>query len=480
MITALRLAALLAVAAIGTFPALADDPSPPNILYILADDLGWKDVGFHGSEIQTPSLDRLAAEGVTFDQFYVQPMCTQTRAALMTGRYPLRYGLQSFVILPEQTYGLPLDERLLPEALGEAGYDTAIIGKWHLGHADKAYWPKQRGFDYQYGPMIGEIDYFTHLIHGVNDWFVNNEPLHEEGYSTTLIGDAAVRTIATHDTANPLFLYLAFNAPHTPYQAPKEYLDRYPDVADPNRQAYDAMVTAMDEQIGRVLAALDEKGMRDNTIVIFHSDNGGVRTAAFAGEIETSGDLPADNGPYRDGKGSLYEGGTRAVALANWPGRIAPGKVDGMVHVVDMFPTLAGLAGASTAGGKPLDGMDVWSAISAGAESPRQDVVYNVEMFRGAVREGDWKLVKSAPLPSRLELFDIAKDPSETANLAGEHPEIVAKLEARIEELAGEMARAEFFAATMDAYMGRHIGPPAFPPPPAPLPNEPGFYATVD
>lgn len=480
MINPVRLAGLLVAAVLSASAALASEAPKPNILYIVADDLGWKDVGFHGSEIQTPSLDRLAQEGVTLDQFYVQPMCTPTRAALMTGRYPLRYGLQSFVILPEQTYGLPTDERLLPEALQEAGYDTAIVGKWHLGHADLAFWPKQRGFDYQYGPMIGEIDYFTHLIHGVNDWFVNNAPLYEEGYSTTLIGDAAVRTIEAHQGDNPLFLYLAFNAPHTPYQAPQEYLDRYPDVADPNRQAYDAMVTAMDEQIGRVLAALDEKGMRDDTIVIFHSDNGGVKSAAFAGEIETAGDLPADNGPFRDGKGSLYEGGTRAVALANWPGKIAPGKVEGMMHVVDMFPTLAGLAGASTAGGKPLDGMDMWSTISTGAKSPRNEIVYNVEMFRGAVREDDWKLVRHVTLPSKTELFDIAKDPSETTNLAADHPEIVARLGARIEELAGEMARSEFFAATMEAYMGRHAGPPVFPAPPAPLPNEPGFFEALD
>ena len=470
-------AALLAAALIGTAPALAgDDPPKPNILYIVADDLGWADVGFHGSEIQTPSLDGLAKDGVTLDQFYVQPMCTPTRAALMTGRYPLRYGLQSFVILPEQTYGLPTDERLLPQALKEAGYDTAIVGKWHLGHADLAYWPKQRGFDYQYGPMIGEIDYFTHLIHGVNDWFVNNEPLYEEGYSTTLIGDAAVRTIESHDGDNPLFLYLAFNAPHTPYQAPQSYLDRYPDVADRNRHAYDAMVTAMDEQIGRVLAALDEKGMRDNTLIVFHSDNGGVRNATFAGEIETGGDLPASNGPYRDGKGSLYEGGTRAVGLANWPGHIAPGKVEGMMHVVDMFPTLAGLAGASTTAGKPLDGMDMWPTIAAGAPSPRKEVVYNIEMFRGGVREGDWKLIWNTPLPAKTELFNIAEDPSETTNLAAEHPE----MKARVEELGGEMVRSKFFGATMEAYMGRHAGPPVFPAPAAPLPNEPGFFESID
>lgn len=474
------LGALLLAVAFAAVPAIAVGADKPNILYIVADDLGWQDVGFHGSEIQTPSLDRLASEGVRLDQFYVQPMCTPTRAALMTGRYPLRYGLQSFVILPEQTYGLPTDERLLPQALGEAGYDTAIIGKWHLGHADLAYWPRQRGFDYQYGPLIGEIDYFTHLIHGITDWFVNNRTLHQEGYATTLIGDEAVRYIGSHDPDRPMFMYLAFTAPHTPYQAPRDYLDRYPDVDDPNRQAYAAMITAMDEQIGRVLDALADRGMRDNTLVVFHSDNGGVRTAAFAGEIETAGDLPASNGPFRDGKGSLYEGGTRAVALANWPGHIRPGNVEGMIHVVDMFPTLVGLAGGDTTKGKPLDGMDVWSTLSEGRDSPRHEVVYNVEMFRGAVRDGDWKLVWHTTLPSRTELFNITADPSETNNLAGAHPDIVSRLQERVQSLAGEMERSKFFNATMEAYTGRHVGPPTFPQPPTLLPNDSGFFETVD
>ncbi len=477
-VTGLILLAILSVG--GWLPASAEGAAKPNILYIVADDLGWKDVGFRGSEIKTPSLDALAKGGVTFDQFYVQPMCTPTRAALMTGRYPLRYGLQSFVILPEQTYGLPTDERLLPQMLKEAGYETAIVGKWHLGHADRAYWPRQRGFDYQYGPLIGEIDYFTRKIHGVTDWFINDQPLEQQGYVTTLLGDDAVRLIGEHDPATPLFLYLAFTAPHTPYQAPQDYLDRYIDVKDPNRQAYNAMITAMDDQIGRVLEALEERGMRDNTIVIFHSDNGGVRSAAFAGEIETAGDLPANNGPYRDGKGSLYEGGTRAVALANWPGHIAPGKVEGMVHVVDMFPTLAGIAGGSLEGGKPLDGMDVWPTISTGAPSPRADFIYNVEMFRGAVRDGDWKLVWNAPLPAKVELFNIARDPSETNNLADSDPALVARLQGEIQGIAEEMAKSRFFEATMGAYMSREIGPPAFPPPPSPLPNEPAFYDTID
>ncbi len=321
----------------------------PNIVYIVADDLGWKDVGYHGSDIKTPNIDKLAEDGARLEQFYAQPMCTPTRAALMTGRYPFRYGLQTLVIPSAHTWGLPTDEYLLPQALKDAGYETAIVGKWHLGHADPKYWPRQRGFDYQYGPMIGEIDYFTHEQHGVTDWYLNNKVVKEPGYSTTLLGNAAVKLIDGHNTAVPLYLYLAFNAPHAPYQAPQEYLDQYKNIADPSRRAYAASITAMDDEIGRVVAALKQKGMRDNTIIIFQSDNGGTRNAMFSGEQDMSKvTIPCDNGPYRDGKGTLYEGGTRVPALVNWPGHIKPGTVvDGIIHVVDTYPTLVDLAGGS-------------------------------------------------------------------------------------------------------------------------------------
>src|SRR6516164_3648693 len=240
----------------------------PNILYIVADDLGWKDVGFNGcTDFKTPNIDSLAAGGAKLSQFYVQPMCTPTRAALMTGRYPFRYGLQTIVIPTAADYGLDTTEWLMPQCLKEAGYKTAIIGKWHLGHADKKYWPKQRGFDYQYGAMIGELDYFTHDEHGVLDWFRDNEPVREEGYTTTLLGRDAVKLIEQHDTSAPLYLYLTFNAPHTPYQAPKEYVDRCSSIEDPTRRTYAGMVTALDDEIGRVVAALDRKGLRENTII---------------------------------------------------------------------------------------------------------------------------------------------------------------------------------------------------------------------
>ena len=420
----------------------AQQTKKPNILYIVADDLGWKDVGFRGSDIKTPNIDKLAETGARLEQFYVQPMCTPTRACLMTGRYPFRYGLQTAVIPSSHTYGLPTDEWLLPQALKEAGYSTAIIGKWHLGHADRKYWPRQRGFDYQYGPLIDEIDYFTHEQHGVLDWYRNNEPVKEEGYSTNLLGNDAVKFINEHDPAVPLYLYLAFNAPHTPYQAPQEYLDQYKNVADPSRRAYAAMITAIDNQIGRVLDALDKKGMRDDTLIVFHSDNGGTRNAMFAGEGDMSKiKIPCDNGPYRDGKGSLYEGGTREVSFANWPGHIRPGTVNEMIHAVDMYPTLASLAGASTTKCQPLDGMDVWGTISEGKASPRTEVVYNVEPFRAAIRQGDWKLIWRTPLPQAVELYNIAQDPSEKNNVAAENPEKVAALQKRANELAGTMAK---------------------------------------
>src|SRR5215471_17813313 len=200
---ALALLASTAVLLVGLAAAAAPAHAPtrkPNIVYIVADDLGWKDVGFNGAtDLKTPNLDALAAGGARLVQFYVQPMCTPTRAAIMTGRYPFRYGLQTAVIPAVSAYGLDTSEWLMPQALKDAGYETAIIGKWHLGHADKKYWPRQRGFDYQYGPLIGEIDYYTHEVEGRLDWFRNNEPVKETGYSTTLLGNDAVRFIEQHD-----------------------------------------------------------------------------------------------------------------------------------------------------------------------------------------------------------------------------------------------------------------------------------------
>lgn len=441
-------------------PARAQDRKRPHIVYIVADDLGFADVGYRGSDILTPHIDRLAAEGTRLEQFYTQPLCTPTRAALMTGRYPLRYGLQLGVIPSGARYGLATDEFLLPQALQGAGYRTAMVGKWHLGHGDRAMWPRQRGFDYFYGALVGEIDHFKHTAHGVTDWYRDNTVVEEPGYDTELFGADAVKVIDGHDTGAPLFLYLAFTAPHTPYQAPQEYLDRYPDITDENRRAYAGMVSAMDDQIGAVIAALDRRGMREDTLVLFHSDNGGTRSKMFVGEGELTGDLPPLNDPLRDGKGSLYEGGTRVVALANWPGRIAPGTSNGLMHVVDMLPTLAGLTAADLGQAKPLDGVDVWQALGAGQASPRQDLVYNVDPGGGAVRDGDLKLVWTATLPPKVELFDLSADPNETTDLSGANPEKVTALQARVIDLARSMAPPLFFGNALRAALTQPLSTP--------------------
>lgn len=421
-------------------PAEAQPVNQPNIVYIITDDMGWKDVGYHGSDIKTPNIDKLAATGARLEQLYSQPMCTPTRAALMTGRYPLRYGLQSGVIPGAGTYSLPLDEYLLPQVLKDAGYRTVMSGKWHLGHAKKEFWPHRRGFDSFYGCTVGEIDHFTHSSHGVADWFRDDKAIVEEGFDNTLFGQEAVKQIKAHDTSKPLFLYLAFTAPHTPFQAPKEYLARYASIADSNRRAYAAMISLVDDEIGNVLAALEEKKMRENTIIIFQSDNGGVKSAMFSGDTPVEGELPANNGPYRDGKGTLYEGGTRVVAFANWPGKIKAGVVNQMIHTVDWYPTLARLAKAPLGKNKTLDGVNVWSTVSTGSASPRKEVVYNVDPTGGAVREGDWKLVWQASLPQKIELFNLARDPSEKNDLAKANPDIVARLQRRITELSRQMA----------------------------------------
>ncbi len=473
--SALALAILAPGLLARTTPALAQPAPPrPHIVYIVADDLGWKDVGYHGSDIRTPHLDKLANEGARLEQFYVQPMCTPTRAALLTGRYPCRYGLQTLVIPTPSKYGLPTDELLLPQALKGAGYKTVMVGKWHLGHADRKFWPRQRGFDYHYGSMVGEVDYFTHSSGNVRDWYRNDQTVDEQGYVTQLWGQDAVAQIDAHDPSTPLFMYLAFTAPHSPYQAPREYVDRYKDIEDPTRRTFAAMISCMDDEIGKVVAALEKKRMRENTLIVFMSDNGGNRTAMLAGDADVSKlKLPADNGPFRGGKGTLYEGGTRVAALANWPGRIKAGEVKEVIHVVDMFPTLAGLAGATSIQGKPLDGLDVWSTISNGDTSPRQEVVYNIEPFRGGVRAGDWKLIWRTSLPSAIELYNIAQDPSETTNLADSHPLKVVELQRRIEQLARESAKSLFLVDAFATVKNTAHGPPS-------LPNEEAFFTQGD
>jgi arylsulfatase A-like enzyme len=455
------------VTLLAVMPTLSDQvlaqSTPPNIVVILADDLGNADLSYRGSDIKTPNIDKLAAEGVRMENFHGMPVCTPARAALMTGRYPMRYGLQTAVIFPNHTYGLATDERTLPQALKEAGYDTAMVGKWHLGHADKKYWPNQRGFDYFYGNLVGEVDYFTHERGGIIDWQRNGKFLKEEGYYTNLIGDDAVKLIEQQDSKKPLFLYVASLAPHAPYQAPKSYEDRYPNIKDPTRRTYAAMITAVDDLVGRIVAALDKKGIRDNTLIIFSSDNGGPRSAVIASGAHSreeraasgvkEGELPANNGQLRGGKGSLYEGGVRVPTIFNWPAKLKPGVVNDPTHMVDIMPTALALGGGKGSADKPMDGKNIWLTLAEGKPTAREDILINVEAFRGSVTKGKWKLVKLATLPGKTELFDMAVDPGEKNNVAEKNPEVVRDLEARLMAYAKEQKMSLWLKAQPD-YLG--------------------------
>jgi len=411
----------------------------PNVVFILADDLGSHDVSWRGSEIKTPNLDKLALGGARLDQFYVQPLCSPTRAALLTGRYPMRHGLQVGVVRPWAQHGLPLEERTLAQALRDAGYATAIFGKWHLGHFKPEYLPTRRGFDRQYGHYNGAIDYFTHVRDGGFDWHRDDKVSRDEGYSTTLLADEAVRFIRVHDARKPFFAYVAFTAVHAPLQVPEKYKEPYAHLRPPNRQTYAGMIAAMDEAVGRIVGAIEARGWRTNTLIVFSSDNGGPNPARLT-----------SNGPLRAGKGTIYEGGVKACAFANWPGQIKSNTVvDAPLHIVDWYPTLLKLAGASLEQKLPVDGRDLWPTLTAGAPSPHDAILINASPKKGALRAGDWKLVVNGQAAesddgeatttastNSVELFHLANDPGEKTNLAAQQPDKVRELRARYEAFA--------------------------------------------
>ncbi len=433
---------LLAVAVIGLSIGARAADAPPNIVFLLADDLGRTDCGFMGGKaIRTPNLDKLAAAGAALDAHYVQPVCSPTRAALMTGRYPMRHGLQVGVVRPWAQYGLPLEERLLPRALKEAGYATAIVGKWHLGHFQRAYLPTQRGFDHQYGHYNGALDYFTHERDGGFDWHRDDQVCRDEGYTTRLLAREAARFIGENAGKRPFFLYVPFNAVHTPHQAPEETIRSYPDLKG-NRQIYAAMLAEMDAAVGAIVEAVERAGARSNTLFVFSSDNGGPSPGKIT-----------DNGIYRAGKGTLYEGGVRVAAFATWDGHIPAGStVKESLHAVDWYPTLVGLAGAPAAQTPPVDGVDIWPTLTQGKAMPERTILLNTTPTHGAVRRGDWKLIvrqgqddpdnpRLRPRPNAratVELYRLSADPSETNNVADQEHETVRSLREALDAFASQ------------------------------------------
>ncbi|HEX6987676.1 MAG TPA: arylsulfatase [Planctomycetaceae bacterium] len=429
------LAGLLACGSVFSYGSAFADTPRPNIVLIVADDLGRSDVGFNGGEIRTPNLDRLAATGVRLDRFYACPVCSPTRAGLMTGRWPLRYGLMRTVIPPWSDYGLPLSEQTLPEVLAGAGYERrGMVGKWHLGHARREFLPLSRGFTSFYGHYNAAIDYFTHLREGEVDWHRDEATVKEEGYATDLLAAEAARFVEAAPAGSPYFLYVAFNTPHSPYQAKEDDLARYPDLKG-NRRTYAAMVDCLDQGVGRILAAIESRPDADDTFVLFFSDNGGpVR--------------PARNAPLRDGKFSVYEGGVRVAAAVRWPaGGLAGGRVCAEpVGYVDVLPTLRRVAGAEPRpSDPPADGIDVLDALRGERPVPQRpwfSYVAPAEGEQAAVTFGDWKLVArgtdvlspETPSDATLELYDLGHDPGERNDLAAEQADRVEELRRRLVE----------------------------------------------
>ena len=423
----------------------SNEGAKPNILLIVADDLGWSDVGWHGGFSKTPVMDKLVRDGVELDQHYVQPVCTPTRTALMSGRYPGRFGPQA--LAPSNLRAMPLGTPIIASALKASGYRTHMAGKWHLG-ARKEWIPNAYGFDSSYGTLTGAADPWTHKYRKGNPyedtWHRDGAFFHEEGNATELVAAEAVRRVS--EGKSPWFVYVPFHAVHTPVDAPEEFKKLYAGTKfhdDPakhdSRLRLAAMVSQLDAKVGQLVAAVEKAGQRENTLIIFTSDNGGIEGLknAYAGKVPDS-PLNSENDPLRGQKNTLYEGGTRVCAFAHWPGKLKPRKMTTPMHAVDWFPTIAALTGCKPPD-KPLwDGVNQWDRLT-GANPTAPDRAIYIAMQSGArsLRRGDWKIIKK-PGMAKPELYNIATDPYEKENLAAKEPGRLKELQDR---LAAEHAK---------------------------------------
>lgn len=438
----------------------------PNILVIVADDLGFADVGFNGGAVPTPNIDRIAKLGMVLDHFYVSSLCSPSRAGLLTGRYPHRFGIMGETITPGSDFGLDPQEETIADALAGAGYERrSFLGKWHLGHRSPEFHPMHFGFTSFYGHYNGAIDYFSHEREGEPDWHRNRRAANEDGYSTDLLTNEAVRIIDTPSRGgSPWFMWLAYNAPHGPLQATDADLDAVgfdaaagrmnagSDAAEGQQygkrghgnspwQTTRAMIRGLDRGIGRILDELTRTGQLENTLILFTSDNGGPYSPRATGDARV-----ADNGPLRGGKFQHYEGGLRVAAAIAWPARLKPRESAnvGLVSYIDVLPTLAAIAGAPVR--RPVDGEDVSAALISGRKLSEDRVLFLGEDYRtgtknahrgptgsamlqgraAAVRAGKWKLIGD-------QLFDITDDPYERNDVAASNPGIVKALKEEVD-----------------------------------------------
>jgi len=416
---------------LGLASALAAEK--PNILFIMADDLGWKDVGYNGSEIRTPHIDKLAKGGLILDQHYVTPMCSSTRACLLSGRYSTRFGLDSAT----NDLVFPMGMTTLAGALQEAGYVTGLTGKWHLG--SKPEWgPHHFGFDQSYGAFAGGVDQYLHLYKKgpyQKTWHRNMEHIQEEGHATDLFTREAIRWIEQDREGKPFYIQVAYTAVHIPIQEPEEWVSQYEGQFEHDYQRhYAACATHMDHCIGEMVEALKRTGQLENTLIIFTSDNGGSKSWEPRGLYPADDYLPmptlGDNTPLRGFKGQVYEGGVRVPAFVSWPGKLPARSEDQPIHIVDWMPTLCALTGAKEPENAQFDGQNIWSHLIDASTKPEDRQFYFKRGSGLALRQGDWKLVVSG---KKEELFNLAEDPNETTDLAQQQPEKVATLRKLLE-----------------------------------------------
>jgi len=423
----------------------------PNILLIFTDDQGIHDVGCYGSEIATPNIDRIAEEGLKFTQWYsASSICTPSRFGLLTGQNPSRsqdqlLGALMFMADEDKTRGIQPGETTIASTLKTAGYDTALIGKWHLGHGGKSFLPTSHGFDTFIGHTGGCIDFFTMTYGNIPDWYHQEETVDEVGYATELITEEAVNYLkAQQDSESPFFLYLAYNAPHfAKGYSPKDDapvnimqpqaadLKRVTNIDEKIRREFAAMTVSLDDGVGKVLDALDETGLSEDTLVIFLTDHGG--DPMYGGS----------NAPYRGDKATLFEGGLRVPCLMRWPGTLKPGERNTMAWSLDLFPTFCELAGAEY-DADATDGRDLSTVLFKGDGWNDRTFFWELgahaELGRNpwsAVREGPWKYLQT---PEDGEyLFNLEEDPYEKTNLKDSNPERFAELQAKRDTLSASM-----------------------------------------
>ena len=397
----------------------------PHVVIFLADDLGWKDVGYHGSVIKTPHIDALAEKGARLERFYTHPVCTQSRAALLTGRFPHRYNLHGPAVRPGSQRGLPKSETTLARLFKDAGYSTSVIGKWHLGSDSVDFLPHAHGFEYHYGSYVGQVDYFKHTYRGRPAWYRNDEIVLEDGYATDLIGKEAVSAVERLSEDEKLFLYVPFTAPHGPVQAPKALVAENQHIEDSRRRLFAAAVSSLDTAVGSVVAALEKKGILQNTFLIFLSDNGGSKKAG------------SSNLPLAGEKLSFQEGGIRVPAIFVWPGKIIGETViNAPVRLIDVYPTLLAAAGLSAS--TELDGVDLTGLLTGRQERIAEEMVLAITESGAVYLNGDWKFVEHFQ-SGELELYNLREDPGEQSNLASKEKGLAWKMRSALSKHVKEL-----------------------------------------